>query len=331
MSARGSFTSHLAPILARYLALKEALGRKYAVERAVLAHLDDFLAAQRSGGSDLTAQTFAQWCATLSHLTPTVRRKRMRVVRNLCLYRQRTEPYCFVPDPGVFPRPHAPRRPHFFTEQAMVRLLHHAEDLGSTSTSPLRAEVYRLALVLLYTAGLRRGELVRLTLADYDPAEQTLRIRDTKFHKSRLVPLSHDAAREMDAFLEARRRFPHAPDAPLLCSRHGGLRPYTGAGLAQGLGHLFRCADVRTASGQLPRVHDLRHSFALHALLRWYRAGIDVQAKLPALATYMGHVSIVSTQYYLGFIEPLAQAASDLFGHHCASMLGASSSAGGAR
>ena len=172
---------------------------------------------------------------------------------------------------------------------------------------------------------------MRLTLADYDPAEQTLRIRDTKFHKSRLVPLSHDAAREMDAFLEARRRFPHAPDAPLLCSRHGGLRPYTGAGLAQGLGHLFRCADVRTASGQLPRVHDLRHSFALHALLRWYRAGIDVQAKLPALATYMGHVSIVSTQYYLGFIEPLAQAASDLFGHHCASMLGASSSAGGAR
>ena len=331
MSTHRPFASRLAPVFARYLALKQALGRKYAAERDVLAHLDRFLTVQPPARSDLTTETFALWCATLVHLKSGVRRKRMRIVRNLCLYRQRTEPGCFIPDPNLFPRPHTPLRPHFYTEQEFVQLLGVAESLTPTSTSPLRAEVYRLALVLLYTAGLRRGEVVRLTLADYEPQDRTLRILATKFHKSRLVPLSRDGAREMDLYLKARRRLPHTPDAPLLCNCHGGPGPYTGAGLGQGLRHLFRCAGVRTLSGQLPRVHDMRHSFAHHALLRWYRAGVDVQAKLPALATYMGHVSINSTQYYLTFLEPVAQSASDLFAHHCGSLLGWGATQGGAR
>lgn len=331
MSTRPPFASHLAPFIARYLALKQALGRGYAGERAVLAHLDRFLTAQPPARSDLTTETFAQWCATLAHLMPGVRRNRMRLVRNLCLYRQRTEPSCFVPDTNLFPRAHVPLRPHFFTEQEFVQLLEVAKGLAPTSSSPLRAEVYRLALVLLYTAGLRRGELVRLTLGDYEPQERTLLIRATKFHKSRIAPLSRDGAREMDLYLRARRRLPHTPDAPLLCNCHGGLRPYTGAGIGQGLRHLFRCAGVRTLSGRLPRVHDIRHSFAHNALLRWYRAGIDVQTKLPSLATYMGHVSIVSTQHYLTFLEPVAQSASDLFAHHCGFLLDSDSRQGGAR
>ena len=331
MSTRPPFVSHLAPVFARHLALKQALGRKYAVERDVLAHLDRFLAVQPPALRDLTTETFAQWCATLVHLKSGVRRDRMRIVRNLCLYRQRTEPGCFVPDPNLFPRRHAPIRPHFFTGQEFVRLMDVAKGLQPTSNSPLRAEVYRLALVLLYTTGLRRGELVRLTLGDYETQERMLLIRATKFHKSRVVPLSRDGTREMDLYLKARRSLPHTPDRPLLCNRNGGLRPYTGAGIGQGLRRLFRSAGVRTLSGQLPRVHDMRHSFAHNALLRWYRAGIDVQSKLPSLATYMGHVSIVSTQHYLTFLEPVAQSASDLFAHHCGSLLDWASTQGGAR
>ena len=177
MSVPHGFTSTLEPILTRYFVLKETLGRKYDGERRVCAHLDRFLTTQCRVSPDLNAETFAQWCVTLSHLTPTVRRSRMRIVRNLCLYRQRTEPGCFIPDPGMFPRPHAPRRPYCFSEGDMGQLLYCAKSLDPTSRSPLRAEVYRLALVLLYTAGLRRGELVRLTLADYDVAEHSLRIR----------------------------------------------------------------------------------------------------------------------------------------------------------
>src|SRR2546429_2044558 len=82
---------------------------------------------------------------------------------------------------------------------------------------------------------------------------------------------------------------------------------------------LFRKAAIRTSTGRSPRTHDFRHGFALAALLRWYRAGVDVQTKLPSLATYMGHVSIVSTAYYLHFVEPLAAAASARFAEHCRS------------
>lgn len=317
MSTTQSFKSALGATITSYLAIKKALGRRFATETTVLAQLDRFLVARCPDAPCLTSDSFGAWSLSLAHLTPTVRRNRMRVVRNLCLYLRRTDPTCFVPDPLGFPAPHAPRGPHIFTEEQIVRLLRIAASLHPTSTSPLHAEVLRLAVVLLYTAGLRRGELVRLVLSDYDAGERTLLVRTSKFHKSRLVALSDDAAHEIDLYLRARRRLPSDPDAPLLVSRSRGLRPYTGAGLAQGLRGLFRSADVRSAQGRLPRVHDLRHTYAVHALARWYRAGADVQAKLPALAIAMGHVSIASTAYYLAFLDPIAEAASVRFARHC--------------
>lgn len=313
-------TSPLGPFITRHLALKRALGRGYAHEGDVLAHLDRFLGPRHA---DLTAETFALWGATIAHLKPQVRRGWMRIVRNLCLYRQRSELGCFIPDPRGFPLPHPTLRPYLFTQEDIVRLLHAADALRPGSTSPLHRAVFRLALVLLHTAGLRRGELVRLTLADYDPREGTLAIRASKFHKSRLVPLSADAVLEMQTFLAVRRQLAHAATAPLLCNCRGGVRHYTGAGLAQGLRQLFRAAGVQTATGTLPRVHDLRHSFAHAALRRWYDAGVDVQTRLPALAVYMGHVSVVSTQYYLASFAPFAEVASARFAQHCDPFLSA--------
>jgi integrase len=328
MSTSRSFSSPLGSTITSYLALKKALGRRFAVETEVLAHLDRFLVV-RPAATALTAENFAAWSLTLAHLTPTVRRNRMRIVRNLCLYLRRTDPDCFVPDPAGFPAPHTPRRPHVFTEEQILRLLRVAADLRPQSTSPLCAEVFRLGIVLLYTAGLRRGELVRLVLSDYDPAERTLLVRASKFHKSRLVALSKDASREMETYLQARRRLPYDANAPLLVSRSGGLRAYSGPSFGHSLSRLFRRADVRTAEGRFPRVHDLRHTYAIHALLRWYRTGVNVQAKLPVLAAAMGHVSIVSTAYYLAFLAPVAEAASERFAWHCRHVLDALPSGGG--
>lgn len=316
MNTPHSFVSALGPAIASYLTLKKSLGRRYAAETATLAEFDRFLAGQAPAPAALTPDGFAAWTLTLVHLTPTVRRKRMHVVRNLCLYLRRSEPDCFVPDRSGFPTPHTPRRPYIFTEEQVVRLLSVAGSLRPSSTSPLRAEVLRLAIVLLYTAGLRRGELVRLVLSDYDPVERTLLVRVSKFHKSRLVALSGDGAREVERYLRARRRLPHTAAAPLLVSRSGGLRAYSGGGIGQGLRGLFLSARVCSPEGHLPRVHDLRHTYAVHALLKWYRAGVDVQAKLPALATAMGHVSIASTAYYLTFLDPIAEAASERFARH---------------
>jgi len=319
MSARTRW-SVIGPVIADYVALKQALGRDYRRESDILRHLGNFLADRRE---DLTAETFALWCRTREHLTAGVRRNWMRVVRNLCLYRRRRNPACFVPDPLQFPLPHQPVRPHIFTEAEITRLLDQAGRLAPGSRSPLHAENMRLAVVLLYTAGLRRGELQRLNVGDYDRHERTLLVRESKFHKSRLLPLSADAFHELELHLRTRRArgLPVGPDAPLLWNAYGGAGAYTGAGLGQGLRCLFQAANIRTAAGRSPRVHDIRHAFAVQALLRWYRAGEDVQAKLPYLATYMGHVSIVSTQHYLHFVEQLAGSASERFERRCGALI----------
>lgn len=331
MSGPQAFSSTLGDAIASYLALKKALGRRFTGVTAILAHLDRFLTARHSGDSGLSPEAFAEWTLTFGHLTPTVRRNWMRNVRNLCLYVRRRDASCFVPDPAGFPAPHTPQRPHIFTEEQVVRLLRATSGLRPRSTAPLHAEGLRLAIVLLYTAGLRRGELVRLVLSDYDPVEQTLFVRTSKFFKSRLIALSKDAAHEMELYLRARRVLPHDANAPLLVSRAGGLRSRSGGGLGLSLRRLFRRADVRTAQGRIPRVHDMRHTHAVHVLLRWYRAGVDVQAKLPALSASMGHVSIVSTAYYLSLLDPVAEAASAKFSQHCLPIFDGLSSRGGAR
>jgi integrase/recombinase XerD len=308
-----STESWLSPLLLRYLDLKKALGRGFTVERRVLETLGDFVA--NTAATDLTQSQFERWCQTQTHLTPGVRRNRMRIVRNFCLYRRRTEPNCFVPDLDGFPHPHQPVQPYIFSETDIVRLLQATTHVRLGARCPLRRQFFRVAIVLLYTTGLRRGELLRLTLQDYDPQAHTLFVRESKFHKSRYLPLSPDARRELQAYLAARRqhRSPRGVDSPLLWNGYANGRTYTASGLTDGLQELLRAASIRKMDGRLPRVHDFRHSHAVNVLLRWYRTGVDVQTKLPSLATYLGHVSVASTEYYLPFIADLARAASNRF------------------
>ena len=200
------FSSDLAPVIERYLAIKQALGRRYDLERQILLSLDQFLSGQTGRNHELTAKTFFKWCRTMEHLTNGVRRNRMRVVRNLCLYRRRREPDCFVPDRSLFPHPHQPVHPYIFSESEIRRLLDETHRLTRTGSSPLRPELFHLIVVLLFTTGLRRGELLRLKVGDYNPHEATLLIRASKFHKSRLLPLPDDVRREVDCYLESRRR-----------------------------------------------------------------------------------------------------------------------------
>jgi integrase len=323
------FGSALDSTISRYLALKQALGRRYCVERKVLRHLDAFLVPLHS---DLDPETFARWCHSQEHLSSGVRRKRMRIVRNLCLYRRRSEPTCFVPDPSQFPLSHQPLVPHIFSEAEITKLVHAAGSLVPTPRAPLRPQVLRLAIVLLYTTGMRRGEILRLTVGDYDPGECTLLVRESKFHKSRLLPLSRDGVREINGYLEARRIRERsvAAEQPLLWNPYHGGNGYSETGFAQVVRALFKAADIHTAAGVLPRLHDLRHTHAVHALLRWYRSGVEVRAKLPFLAAYMGHASIASTEYYLHFVGELAAAASDRFVRHCGALVRPTATTAGA-
>jgi integrase/recombinase XerD len=305
--------------IGRYVTHQRALGRSCKEEAWVLRTLARFVAAHQA--DDLSSTLFEAWCRSQQHLSANTRHQRQRIARDLCRYRQRFETTtCFVPEAQRVPAHPSHAVPVLFGPDAVTKLLAAAGTLGPRPCSPLRAHVMRLAVVLLYTAGLRRQELVRLSLGDVDVQTGVLRIRASKFYKSRLVPLSADARDELKRYLEQRLRLaPHPdPDEPLLGHqrRGGGLRAYSGGGLGTSLHSLFVQAGVRDVQGRIPRVHDYRHVFAIEALLRWYREGADVQVLLPKLALYMGHVSIASTQYYLRFVPPLAEAASTRFDAH---------------
>ncbi len=309
--------SFLAEEITAYLRLHRALGKLYVTEESILYSLDAFLANQYSCNHELDGRIFNQWCDTLAHLTPTVRRQRMRIIRNFSLYRRRQYQHCFIPDILTFPVNHQRHIPYILSSVEVAHLLCAAQQLPSVPNSPLRSQVIRLAILLLYTSGLRRGELLRLTLGDYDPSEATLFIHSTKFHKERLIPLSVTVDAELRAYLKQRQRrgLPMKKSSPIIWNSIGPPegRAYTGTGLRSNWRLLCASLKIFTREGIPPRIHDLRHSFAVNALLRWYKNGEDLMVKLPHLATYMGHVNIVSTQYYLSFVEPLRSAASDRF------------------
>ena len=318
---RSPLESVLATEIKDYLRLKRSLGRRYSGEEMVLRSLDAFLVAHYPLSDDLTGEIFAEWCTTLSHLMPTVRRTRMRIVRNFCLYRRRSRPQSFLPDARSFPANHQPAPPHIVSESEMALLLEAAQALPRWTSCPFRPETLRMAFLLLFTTGLRRGELLRLTLADIDSCEETCAIRQTKFHKSRVIPLSPSVARELNAYLELREknRLFLSPGSPVIISGYQTTdgRGYTGYALGRNWADLCASLNILTVKGRPPRIHDLRHSFAVNVLMRWYRNNDDVQAKLPLLSTYMGHVSVVSTYHYLTFVEELRSQASELFHRRC--------------
>ena len=152
-------------------------------------------------------------------------------------------------------------------------------------------------------------------MADVDLAERVLTVRNTKFYKTRLVPIGPQLAAELEAYFEHRNRLaqPRGMESAFLCSRTGHRLAY------QYVITLFQ--RVRSAAGigcppgeaRPPRLHDLRHTAAVHRVLAWYRSGEDVQRLLPHLATYLGHGSIASTQRYLQMIPELLQEASSRF------------------
>ena len=306
-------------MVASFLASRLVIGRDYRNERWILRNLRSFL--EGSGATDLDAALFDRWRAQFQHLGSSARFAREHTVNKLCRYRRRSVPDCFLPDQESLAR----QKPHALAtiiEPAQVaHLLACASQLAPGSRSPVRAQVMRLAVVLLYTAGLRRGELVRLTLGDADAQAGVLRIRESKFHKSRWVPLSTSAQAELRSYLVARRLagLDERPAAPLLCT--AGARAYTGEGFYNSFKQLLRSAGIRDNAGRCPRVQDFRHSFAVSALLRWYEADADVQSNLPKLALYMGHVSIVSTAYYLRWMPAVISQASARFARSCAGVI----------
>jgi integrase len=306
--------------VAAFLSSQRVLGRIYAAEEYALGRLRRFL--KQAGADDLGDVLFDAWRQSCAGLSISSQLRWERIVHKFCCYRRRTEPQCFVPDPLSFVRLKPYPLPTILSRSQVAQLLAAcAPSRRRTRSSRLHGQMMRCAVVLLYTAGLRRGEIVRLTLGDVDATAGVLRIRDSKFHKARWVPLSPSATRELRRYLRVRRRarFDRRPAAPLFCTMDG--RAYGPVSFRGRFIALCNAAGVRGSDGRCPRLHDMRHSFAVGALLRWYENDEDVQVQLPRLAMYMGHVSIASTAYYLRLMPEVMQHASERFARSCPDLL----------
>ena len=215
-----------------------------------------------------------------------------------------------VTAPKTFPR----ALPYIYSRDELRRLLD-ATTTYRKRVNQLEAHTFRALLLVLYGAGLRRGEALNLTLADVDLQAALLTVRNTKFDKTRLVPLGPQLARAMEEYAARRQASgaSRAGEAPFFVNRDG--TPLAARTVSKAFVRLRRAAGVsREAEARYqPRLHDLRHSFAVHRLTAWYREGADVQRLLPLLSTYLGHVSVAATQVYLSMTPELLQEAAARF------------------
>ena len=322
------FASRIGVDFAGYVALKRALGRKFVNEEKVLRHLDSFLVRRFPASRDLSVPILDAWMIASPGLLPQSCAVRLRVVRQFCLYRRRTLSDAFVPDRilhrWLWPERVSRHVPFIFTKEQIRNLLGAALALHEGPRNSSRPRIFFTVLLLLYAAGLRLCEAVRLRVSDVDFAMGTLLIRETKFFKTRVTPVAEDVLRQLRLHIRA-LRLPRtrALEQPLF--QHGG-RAYS-IGTVEATGRrLLRAIGLKPAHGRVgARLHDLRHSFAVHRIASWYAEGADVQSRLPALATYMGHTSIASTQYYATVTAEILKHAGRRYERSCAPKTGGGS------
>lgn len=207
-----------------------------------------------------------------------------------------------------------PSLPPYIYSLTEIRRLLGVPDEHYGTGSPVAPYTMRTLMVLLWSTGLRLGEATRLAVSDVDLDQAVLTIRETKFYKSRLVPIGERLASVLATYMERHRAsWPHAPDGSLLCTTHNAvIRHYNADALFDSLRLEAGVLRFDTPRYQ-PRLHDLRHTFAVNRLLAWYRDGKDVQRLLPQLSTYLGHVRIEDTEVYLRMIPALLREANMRF------------------
>jgi site-specific recombinase XerD len=305
--------SLLAGPIRTFLQYKTALGCKYRTEAAALHLLDAYLAEQRVTALD---QLDARLIEAFFVSRP---RERARSYNHLVGTTRRFFDWAVmqgaVASNPVSARPRrvtGQRIPYLFSLADAQRLLEVARNMRTRPKAPYRALVYETVFALLYGLGLRVGEVTRLLVGDVDLQRDTLSVRDTKFYKSRLVPFGPSMGERLARYIDQRFGPQADPDAPLFSftSRgavHEGTISLTFHSLLPKL-----ALDV-PAGVCAPRLHDLRHAFAVGTLLRWYRSGVDPNTRLIHLATFLGHADPASTAVYLTITEELLREADRRF------------------
>ncbi len=296
--------------LADYLALRRALGFK--LERPSI-HLKQFVAyLDERGEETVTIELALTWATLPAGGDPGYWADRLSAVRSFARHLHTLDPANEVPPPDLLRYPSRRLTPYLYSDQEVEALMAAAGRLRN----PRLACTYRTMIGLLGATGMRVGEAIGLNLSDISWEHRLLLIREGKFGKARLVPLQPSTVAALGGYARERRTGYPVTGTPALFLNAYGKRVchcnFSGA-----FHQLTKDAGISPRSRLCrPRVHDLRHSFAIRTLLDWYRAGADVQAQLPLLSTYLGHVNPATTYHYLSAAPELLALAGERLERH---------------
>lgn len=290
------FSGPLGETITGFVRYKRALGLRYDTESRMLLRFAEFADAFGCVAPQLDRALVEAWNAKRSHEAHATWRGRVDLVRQLALYMSRLGLAAYVTPTRTVPK--GPRYvPHIYNVTELQAFFAQVDACGHCSAVPYREQTMSLLFRLLYGCGLRVSETLHLRMEDVDVAAGILTIRDAKGHKDRLVPLS-DALRER-LTVYVQQVHPHVDPADRLLWLAEGRPVSVGNVYKNFRRFLWRSGMSHGGWGRGPRVHDFRHTFAVHCLQRWVREGKDLTAYLPLLKTYLGHYAFKDTAYYL--------------------------------
>lgn len=299
MADGGDRVTRLEESLADYLRLRRSLGHELADPGRLLPRFVAFLDSQ--GLSTVTVAAAVEWATTpTTDPRSSVGARRMTAVRGFARYLAGIDPATEVPPHGLLPQPTRWQRPFIYSPADIESIMNRA----ASFTPRLRSATYVTLIGLLAATGLRIGEAITLDRADIDWTAGVLLIRESKFGKSRLVPVTTTTLQALADYADLRDQIQQRRRPPsFFVSRTRQRLCY--AVVSQTFRRVVDDLGIGSDAPRRPRPHDLRHTFAVATLLSWYRSGVDVQAKIPALSTYLGHREPGSTYWYLSAVPEL--------------------------
>jgi integrase/recombinase XerD len=288
-----------------YLSLRRSLGFKLQEHERYLRELLVFLKKKRA--TRISTQLALEFATQHQHHRPAQWALRLRVVRAFACYRSGEDPATEIPPPGLLPFRPLRARPYLYSTKEIRQLLKAAQNMPATYS--LKPYTYYCLFGLLALTGLRISEALNLQGKDVDWSEGVLTIHGAKFGKSRLIPLHPSALRVLAAYAKRRNRFLGEKRILYFFVSSWGTR-LNRSYVSRMFRDLSRQIGLRAASASHgPRLHDFRHRFAVHTLVRLYRKGADVERCLPILSTYLGHAHVTDTYWYLTSTPELRGAA----------------------
>lgn len=285
-----------------YLATRRAMGYKLAYHGSLLRQFVGHL--EGAGAEHLTVCHALTWATQQSQAAPVWVAAKLGVVRGFARYLSALDPATEIPPVGLLTEPSHMIVPHIYSDGEVSRLL----DAAGRLYPEHRADTYCTVIALLAVTGMRVGEAVRLDDDDIDFEQGLLTIRKSKYGKSRQLPLHPSTLAALAAYGQRRDLRRPRRKAPSFFTSTVGSRL-----LRDNVSTLFprlvrKCGLTAGVAGRRPpRLHDLRHTFAVRCLIRWYRKGMEVEPRLPLLSTYLGHIAPSTTYWYLSAVPELLE------------------------